>query len=197
MDEYDPGYSKVAAFLDCAQGFLIYRKFSWLSNRVLLHTQDELQELEEKLEVLDKWEFDEGDRRKLGHRRIDENDPDSPRKELLVEIKGKLDEYHEMLFRLERLQAIKRPSKRNQNSVYNLITNTKSIGSGEALWIRQWDDLAALAHDSEHRWFQGAVEDFLTSLSPRITMVSRFTSSRFSFQSITFKCDSHFHSIIL
>lgn len=181
VDEYNPGYSKVTAFQDLDPGFLISRKFAWLHNRVLLHTQDELQELETSLEEFDKWEFAEGDKRNLPCRRIDEDNPDSFRKDLLLRIKGKLQEYDEILFWTQKMQAIKKPSKRNQNSIYNLITTTRSISSGEDLWIRHWDDLAALAHDTEHGWFHGAVEDLLRASSPRITLVRLFFTTSLSF----------------
>jgi len=174
VDEYAPGYGKVAAFEDCDPGFQICRKFLWLHTRVLLHIQDELQELEGTLESLDRWEATQGDRRKLTHRRIDDECEQSPRKELLLQIKGKLEEYDEILFRMQKKQAMKRPTKRNQNSVYNLINTSKSMGSSEALWIRQWDDLAALAHDTEHGWFHGAIEDLLRVISPTITLVGIF-----------------------
>ena len=93
MDEYDRGYGKAAAFEDCDPNFLIYRKFGWLHNRVLLHLQDELQELEQKLESFDKWEVSNGDPRKLVHRRIDDNSKHSPRKAILKEVNEKLEEY--------------------------------------------------------------------------------------------------------
>ena len=54
VDEYPPGYGKLAAFEECDPSFLICRKFGWLHIRVLLHLQDEVQELGEELESLDK-----------------------------------------------------------------------------------------------------------------------------------------------
>ncbi|KAL9121480.1 MAG: hypothetical protein Q9187_001958 [Circinaria calcarea] len=56
MDEYLPGYGKLAAIEDCDPNFLIYRKFGWLHNRVLLHYQDELAEYEEQLEDIDRFD---------------------------------------------------------------------------------------------------------------------------------------------
>ena len=172
VDDYDQGYGKVAAFEDCDPNFLIYRKFGWLHNRVILHTQDELQELEERLEGLDKWEVSDGDKEILKHRREDDENPDSPRKELLKTIKAKLAEYDELVFRLQKKTEIRKPTKRNQNSVYNLINTSHSLTSSEALWIRQWDDLMAPAYNAEHGWFNGILEDALRGLSKRITLVS-------------------------
>ena len=109
MDDYDQGYGKVAAFEDCDPNFLIYRKFGWLHNRIILHTQDELQELEERLEGLDKWEVSDGDKEILKHRREDDKDTDSPRKELLKTIKAKLAEYDELSSGCKRRQKLGSP----------------------------------------------------------------------------------------
>lgn len=176
VDDYGRGYSQAAAFEECDPSFLMYRKFAWLHNRVLLHTQDELKQMEERLETLDEWEAENGDPRKLTHRRIDENSPKSPRKELLGQIKAKIAEYDELLFRLQRKQAIKTPTKRNQNSLYNLVHVSGSMSSTEADWIKQWDDLAALAHDTENGWFKGFLEDTLRAVSPKISMVCKMLS---------------------
>lgn len=53
MDSYQPGYSTLAAIENSDPNFLIYRKFGWLRNRLLLDLQDELVTLEEELERLD------------------------------------------------------------------------------------------------------------------------------------------------
>ena len=83
----------VAAFEDCDPCFLMYRKFGWLHNRLLLHLQDELSVLEEELEDFDK---DEAINSRLVYqrsRRKDELRPDSKRRIMLEVIKEKLEEY--------------------------------------------------------------------------------------------------------
>ena len=191
MDDYDQGYGKVAAFEDCDPNFLIYRKFGWLHNRVILHTQDELQELEERLEGLDKWEVSDGDKEILKHRREDDEDPDSPRKELLKTIKAKLAEYDELVFRLQKKTEIRKPTKRNQNSVYNLINTSHSLTSSEALWIRQWDDLMAPAYNAEHGWFNGILEDALRVLFTKITLVSHAFQCLTCTRVFPYHCSAH------
>ena len=54
-----------------------------------------MQELEEELESLDKWELDSGDPLRLRNRRIDYGRPNAPRKDLLGKIATKLGEYGE------------------------------------------------------------------------------------------------------
>jgi hypothetical protein len=47
------GYPRLAAILDSDQNFLLYRQFGYLQSRLLLYKQDELSELESKLDDLD------------------------------------------------------------------------------------------------------------------------------------------------
>ncbi|MCJ1240409.1 hypothetical protein MMC14_008411 [Varicellaria rhodocarpa] len=168
LDQYPKGYGKLAAFQDCDPNFLIYRKFSWLHNRVLLHRQDELVELEDRLERLDRFD-QENDEKKLTSRRRDDAKPDSSRKELLLDIEKKLVEYDDMLLRFQRVQAVKQPTLRNQNSLYNFIHNTGSLVASEAEWVHCRDDLAAIAQDKEDGWFKGFLEDTLKIISRRAT----------------------------
>ena len=96
VDDYPPGYGKLAAIEDCDPNLLIVRRFGWLRNAVLLHHQDELVELEEELERLNDNDF-RGDYQKLTSRRRDDAIPEeAKRKELLLEIEGKLAKYGEL-----------------------------------------------------------------------------------------------------
>lgn len=93
VSEYH-GYGKVAAYEDSDPSFLIYRKFGWLHNRILLHLQDELVDLEDELENLDNWEAMTGNPKKLVCRRLDDAAPEkSERRLLLKRCNDKLAEY--------------------------------------------------------------------------------------------------------
>ena len=70
------------------------------------------------------------------------------------------------------MQAVRKPTKRNQNSVYNMIEDTQSQVSSESEWIRQRHDLAAIGHGAEYGWFNGFVEDLLNKVSARLLLVS-------------------------
>ena len=50
------GYPNVAAFLDSDECFAMYRRFGFLQSRLLLDKQDELRELEEALDRVDRRE---------------------------------------------------------------------------------------------------------------------------------------------
>ena len=95
MEDYSNGYPRVAAFENCDPNFLIYRKFGWLHNRALLYLQDELVELESKLESQDNWICREDDPTKLQSRRDGDGTRKRPSvlKSRMKEIREKLQEY--------------------------------------------------------------------------------------------------------
>ena len=95
MDDYDPGYGKVAAIEDLDGDFLVLRKFGWLHNYALLYLQDELVEQQDEIKSFDRWESRNGDPIKLVSRRKDHAFRDSRRKELLGKLQVTLAQYGE------------------------------------------------------------------------------------------------------
>ena len=166
--------------------FLICRKFGRLHVQVLLHLQDEIAVLEEELEDLDEADYKDDERRLMSRRRDDELSGE--RRELLQKINIKLVEYgnspiigshvftysilDDLLFRLQKLDAVKRPTERNQTSVFNIISKTGVQTIDESGWIRRGPDLAAIAHDAEYGWLNGLVETALKKFSKSLTRVS-------------------------
>lgn len=76
------------------------------------------------------------------------------------------------LLRLQKIQAIKRPTGRAQRNMYSLISNTQSLVKDEADWIREGPDLAAIGQGNEHGWLNTFLEDVLNMMSRKVTMVS-------------------------
>ena len=70
-----------------------FRKFGWLRNYALLHRQDELAALQDELVDFDKWDFRDGDQKRLVSRRLDYERPDSRRREIIATVHCKLKEY--------------------------------------------------------------------------------------------------------
>ena len=93
MDEYPVGYGKIAAVEDLDTDFLICRKFGFLQKYALLYLQDELVEMQGDLERLDRWEFSDGDPKKLISRRRDRAVGGSRRQELIAKLHAKLKQY--------------------------------------------------------------------------------------------------------
>ncbi|MCJ1442029.1 MAG: hypothetical protein MMC23_002521 [Stictis urceolatum] len=170
INEYADGYPRLAAYEDIDSNLLICRKFGWLHNRVLLHHQDELTDLEEELERLDDYDREEEPERLWSRRRDDATN--ERRRTLLGSIEQKLEKYDELVLRIQQMQSIRKPTKRNQTSLYNLIRNRGLLAQSESEWIQFRDDLAALGHEEEHGRLNGLVEDCLRfasrSLSTRL-----------------------------
>ena len=97
VDDFPRGYPSVAAYQDCDPILLIYRKFGWLHNHVLLDLQDELQALEEALEEHNAYTLESGEGNRLCARRLDYKRPGS-RQELISEIREKLTQYGDKYF---------------------------------------------------------------------------------------------------
>ena len=77
----------------------------------------------------------------------------------------------EALLPLKKIQAIKRPTERAQRNLYKMISNTQSLVTDEADWIREGPDLAALGCGNEHGWLNTALEDSMNAISKKWTMV--------------------------
>lgn len=91
MDKYEKGYPKVAAIQASDPNFLLYKKFAWLHNRVILSVQDELMWLQKRLVELDGFDS-QNDWRKLISRRRDWG-LGTERKYLMHEIEEKLEKF--------------------------------------------------------------------------------------------------------
>lgn len=194
VDEYSAGYGKVAAIEDLGEDFLIYRKFGWLHNYALLFLQDELSEIQEKLERLDKWEFRDGDDKLLLSRRRTYRKDDSERRELLIQLRSKLAEYGEIIIwiridfvaymnidetilRTQKIQGLKQPTRRAQRNLHRLIENTGSLVEDESSWTRELPDLAALGRGPEYSWLNTFFEDTMNRISRKATVVSTIASN--------------------
>ena len=73
---------------------------------------------------------------------------------------------------MQQIQAIKRPTERAQNNLYNLASNTQSLVDDELTWIRRGPDLAAVGCGPEYGWFNTFLEDALNNVSKVVTLVS-------------------------
>jgi hypothetical protein len=54
VGECSTGYPSVATFLDSDENFMVYRRFGFVQTRLLLEKQDEMRQLESKLDRYDK-----------------------------------------------------------------------------------------------------------------------------------------------
>lgn len=85
------GCPRLAALVDSNENFLVYRSFGYLQARILLNKQDELRELEGRLDHLDS--LDARDSPNILKSRLQDRHRDDQRKSLLFEIEEKFREY--------------------------------------------------------------------------------------------------------
>ena len=74
VEEYPHGYPRQAAFADSDESFMLYRRFGYVHARLLLHRQDELRELEDELENMDKMDARNEKRKNCLHSRDIDNE---------------------------------------------------------------------------------------------------------------------------
>jgi hypothetical protein len=87
------GYPNVATFLDSDAAFRIYRRFGYISSRLLLDKQAKLCQLERKLDRMDQYDSTEKDRNILIQTRDLPEQDSAPRRQLLEELEAKFREY--------------------------------------------------------------------------------------------------------
>ena len=91
MEDCPKGYPRLAAFLDSGENFMIYRRFGYIQSRLLLKKQNDLQDLEAKLERLDDADGQQ-DPSPLTRAYVKSG---TERYKLMTELEGKFKEYGE------------------------------------------------------------------------------------------------------
>lgn len=84
-------------------------------------------------------------------------------------MKTKLAEYDGLIFRLRKKNAMKRPTRINQNSVAQ--SAFQNVTSGEAIWTFRLDDLVALADDATEQSCFSSVIFYARIFAPRLFKV--------------------------
>lgn len=92
-DSRPDGYPQLAALVNSDDGFVMYRRFGYIHNRILLHRQAEIVELEKKLDKLD--DSDKADRKLKFRLQTREflKDDDTGQKLLIDDLETKLKNY--------------------------------------------------------------------------------------------------------
>lgn len=153
------GFPRLAAFLDSDECFMIYRRFGFLQSRLILEKQDELRELEEQLDSLDKREEEKSIRHPMT--RDPPRDIMRPRKELLSTIEEKFCSYANLLIAAQAMIAMHRPAKVDYTSVRTFMWNHTPIMQPEASWIDPEEDMITLRAGREHAWLDSCIERLL------------------------------------
>lgn len=170
VDSYPQGYPRLASYMQSDPNFAMYRQFRYLRHRCLLYAQDEIVELERRLNSFDA-DDEKNDPLNLSSRERDDSQSWPRRKELLAEIKNKLQEYDDLMFKTMKLLTIKKPTERNRASYDAYVEGNGLLVAEEEEFIKYSEDLLALGGDLEDSWLNGVVEDMINLLSRRYWQV--------------------------
>ncbi|KAI9690365.1 MAG: hypothetical protein M1822_009327 [Bathelium mastoideum] len=174
LEDCPDGYPRLAAFLSSDQNFTLYRGFSYLHSRVLLHLQEEVSALERELDERDKEDEADGNSARLRcieQDKVDARDEEEerPRHEIIADIRKKLVEYDEVLIKAREMVSFQRPADRDYRSVRTWLFNTRPIVDEEEAFIRCKEDIVTLRHGRECAGFDGLVESVLKRMNCRLT----------------------------
>ncbi|KAK4231616.1 hypothetical protein QBC38DRAFT_226349 [Podospora fimiseda] len=138
MESYREGYPRLAAFLNSEKEFTAFRHFGQVHVRLLLEKQDEIAQLEERLDQLDKNETNDfALRTRREHPRSDE------RRALFAELEAKVVSYDTLLDLYLRQTQWPRVKDGNAESIANWMRANKPIVARESTFLNNWDDLVA------------------------------------------------------
>ncbi|OCK87775.1 uncharacterized protein K441DRAFT_682405 [Cenococcum geophilum 1.58] len=147
------GYPALARFIGSDTDFFLFRKFNTLCARRLLYLQDELMELEARLDEVDSAEVSSGGDRELWNLHSRREDNNSTRTALMAEISRKLQHYHEAMAAQARVLAMDAPPEFVIESVANWIDGMKPVVEKESHFLDCRDDLASLSAEHSSKEF--------------------------------------------
>ncbi|KAK0707026.1 hypothetical protein B0T26DRAFT_790743 [Lasiosphaeria miniovina] len=167
-----PGYPSLAAFLGSDRDFAMFRSFRRLHARVLLHKQDELAQLEQRLDGLDDTESKTSPYSLTTNRCQDAKAAE--RAALLGEVEEKLGEYNSLLASF--LKNLERPEPEGDQvkSVANWMDGKKPLVRAESGFLGDWSDLRRARPPLE----KGGLEVFLARCAASSRLRSIFKNAR-------------------
>ncbi|KIL86399.1 hypothetical protein FAVG1_10228 [Fusarium avenaceum] len=158
VESFPRGYPSLAAFLSSDKEFTVFRCFSRLHTRVLLHKQDELAQLEQRLDELDEEDSRNNSYRLLTNRH---RGGDQDRQVLLGEIERKLNEYN-TLFQSLRVHLEGPELEESQiENIRNWMDGRKPIVYAETSFLDDWGDLRRPNYSTD----RGGLEDLIDRCS--------------------------------
>ncbi|KAF2849077.1 hypothetical protein T440DRAFT_452894 [Plenodomus tracheiphilus IPT5] len=172
LEECPNGYPRLAAFNASEQNFMLYRSFSCVHARLLLHLQASIQALESELDSLDRLHAQTAE----GRSRLVSWDNDveacedekaeglRTRDDILEELRVKVNQYDELLIKAREIVGFQRPSSRDYRSVRNWFHNVGPVIDEDQDYLSWKEDIITLRHGREWAGFDGLVEELLHKL---------------------------------
>ena len=155
VEDFPDGYPRFAALMDSDINTRLYRRFGLIRNRLLLHKQDKIAELSEKLSDQDRADEISHPERLWCRRYDEELGDESPRAEILRSLGKALEEYDALLLREHAIASIPNSTTRNHRSIFNWVYNNKPVVNEEYQYLYDERDFLLLGNQQDPwlRWF--------------------------------------------
>ncbi|KAL9110402.1 MAG: hypothetical protein Q9227_005133 [Pyrenula ochraceoflavens] len=157
VDLAPDGYPKLATFLDSEDQFSTYRRFGYLSSRLILEKQDDLRQLEQELERADKRQV-KLCAEELKTRRCIEGQAPTEQHFILKKIEDKFHEYCTILRNTREVAAYNKPTTREWKAVKTWLSNVNPLYPAEQHFADFKEDLITLRSGREHAQLESAVD---------------------------------------
>lgn len=157
---YPHGYPRLASFINSDAEGHMYRRFGQLRTRLLLHLQDDIGLLEDKLSKLDNdHEQSDSDMIRLHSRRWDERDGHaSERKDIMSKIDERLERYDNVLLHQDSMLRLLQTPKSLHRQYFIWIYNEKLLVKDEYAFIYREENFVSLGM-SEETWLAPLIKD--------------------------------------
>ncbi|KAG7008239.1 hypothetical protein G7Y79_00006g018590 [Physcia stellaris] len=166
LEDHPIGYPRQSAFADSDESFMIFRRFGYIHARLLMQRQDELRQLEDELEEMDKVDSkSDAGQLCLQSREMDDRrsrrEQGASRSALLHKIEDVALRYGELLQQAQNLVAMNKPPMREQISLRTYIENRQCLVEAESAFAYHKEDLVTLRPGRDHSFVDAFVEHLL------------------------------------
>ncbi|KAF2195567.1 hypothetical protein K469DRAFT_649652 [Zopfia rhizophila CBS 207.26] len=157
IESYRNGYPRYSALIAADDSFHLCRRFSNLRARLLLTKQDEISELEEQLEQIDREETVVPFLASIRH------DNNNKRRDVLSRIDTALTRYDALVERNHKMLSYRAAGLRHVVSLQNWVNNNACLARAETAYLTYSNDLLSVApsHDGASERMEAWVEDKL------------------------------------
>jgi len=149
VDNHPPGIPRLAFFQNSDDSFAVYRRFGWLSARLLVQLEIELTELEQRLLDLD---AEDGRDSVLRHRlwlREGFEGWNADQRVITDNIRVKMGEYFELLLKDSQVRALGRATQRHYLGLFNFVFTEKPLPEEKMGFVFQAEDFVSTSRQSE------------------------------------------------
>ncbi|KAF2492985.1 hypothetical protein BU16DRAFT_620278 [Lophium mytilinum] len=158
IESFQQGYPRLSAFMNSDRDFVTFRYFGRLHARILLQKQDEIIELEERLDELDRNEATAHFHRSRRH------DRNTIRQDILREAERKLEDYNKLLHSYYEHIERPKPERMKTQSVCNWMNGNKPLIQPESTFLNDFDDLSTPNERTDQGGLDRVLEKYAYSL---------------------------------